>query len=165
MGWIERVEGGRVAHLLELDAEEPRPRAVITDDLVVVAEFNDRIYPGFQETGRAERGGDKPFHTVNAENYHALEMLTYTHRGKVDAIYIDPLHNTGAKDWKYNNNYVEGDDDYRHSKWLAFMERRPVARELLNPEDWCSSSRLTRRSTLALLCSWSRLFLLHESRW
>ena len=134
---IERVEGGRVAHLLELDAEEPESQVVITDDLVVVAEFNDRIYPGLVETGRVERGGDKPFHTViNAENYHALEMLTYTHRGKVDAIYIDPPYNTGAKDWKYNNNYVEGDDDYRHSKWLAFMERRlEVARELLNPED------------------------------
>ncbi len=134
---IERVDGGRVAHLLELDAEEPETQVVITDDLVVVAEFNDRIYPGLVETGRVERGGDKPFHTViNAENYHALEMLTYTHRGKVDAIYIDPPYNTGAKDWKYNNNYVEGDDDYRHSKWLAFMERRlEVARELLNLED------------------------------
>lgn len=134
---IERTDGGRVAHLLELDAEEPESQVVIVDDLVVVAEFNDRIYPGLVETGRVERGGDKPFHTViNAENYHALEMLTYTHRGKVDAIYIDPPYNTGAKDWKYNNNYVEGDDDYRHSKWLAFMERRlEVARELLNPED------------------------------
>lgn len=134
---IERVDGSRVAHLLQLDAEEPETQVVITDDLVVVAEFNDRIYPGLVETGRVERGGDKPFHTViNAENYHALEMLTYTHRGKVDAIYIDPPYNTGAKDWKYNNNYVEGDDDYRHSKWLAFMERRlEVARELLNQED------------------------------
>ena len=134
---IERVDGARVAHLLELDAEEPENQVVIVDDLVVVAEFNDRIYPGLVETGRVERGGDKPFHTViNAENFHALEMLTYTHRGKVDAIYIDPPYNTGAKDWKYNNNYVEGDDDYRHSKWLAFMERRlEVARELLNPED------------------------------
>lgn len=134
---IERVDGGRVAHLLELDAEEPENQAVIVDDVAVVAEFNDRIYPGLVETGRVERGGDKPFHTViNAENYHALEMLTYTHRGKVDAIYIDPPYNTGAKDWKYNNNYVEGDDDYRHSKWLAFMQRRlEVARELLNPED------------------------------
>ncbi len=134
---IERTDGGRVAHLIEVDAEEPETRAVLTDDLVVVAEFNDRIYPGLVETGRVERGGDKPFHTViNAENYHALEMLTYTHRGKVDAIYIDPPYNTGAKDWKYNNNYVASDDDYRHSKWLAFMERRlEVARELLNPDD------------------------------
>src|SRR5690606_11070160 len=47
-----------------------------------------------------------------------------------------PPYNTGARDWKYNNDYVEGDDDYRHSKWLAFMERRLlVAKELLNPDD------------------------------
>ena len=135
---IERVDGSRIARLMELGADEPETQAIIAEDLVVVAEFNDRIYPGLVETGRVERGRpDDPFHTViNAENYHALEMLTYTHRGTVDAIYIDPPYNTGAKDWKYNNNYVEGDDDYRHSKWLAFMERRlEVARELLNPED------------------------------
>jgi adenine-specific DNA-methyltransferase len=73
---------------------------------------------------------------MNAENYHALEMLTYTHRHSIDAIYIDPPYNTGARDWKYNNDYVESDDDYRHSKWLAFMERRlKIARELLKPED------------------------------
>jgi len=135
---IERMDGARVGHLKELDVEEPETQAVRAEDLVVVAEFHDRIYPGLVETGRVERGGpDKPFHTViNAENYHALEMLTYTHRHSVDAIYIDPPYNTGAKDWKYNNNYVEGDDDYRHSKWLAFMERRlEIARELLNPEN------------------------------
>lgn len=134
---IERVDGQRVAHLAELDVEEPETRAVLADDVVVVAEFRDRIYPGLVETGRVERGGGKPFHAViNAENYHALEMLTYTHRHTIDAIYIDPPYNTGAKDWKYSNNYVESDDDYRHSKWLAFMERRlKIARELLNPED------------------------------
>lgn len=84
-----------------------------------------------------ERGGDKPFHTViNGENFHALEALTYTHRGKIDAIYIDPPYNSGATDWKYNNDYVEADDLYRHSKWLAMMERRLlVAKELLNPDD------------------------------
>jgi adenine-specific DNA-methyltransferase len=62
--------------------------------------------------------------------------MTYTHRGKVDAIYIDPPYNGRAKDWKYNNDYVESDDLYRHSKWLAMMERRLlIARELLNPMD------------------------------
>lgn len=134
---IERVDGRRLAHLAELDVEEPETQIMPVDDVVVVAEFRDRIYPGLVETGRVERGGDKPFHSViNAENYHALEMLTYTHRHSIDAIYIDPPYNTGAKDWKYNNNYVEGDDDYRHSKWLAFMERRlKIARELLNPDD------------------------------
>jgi adenine-specific DNA-methyltransferase len=64
-----------------------------------------------------------------------LKALTYSHRGKIDAIYIDPPYNSGAKDWKYNNDYVEGEDLYRHSKWLAFMERRlKVAQQLLNPE-------------------------------
>jgi len=107
------------------------------NDLVVIAEFRDTIYPGLVSTGKVQRGGDKPFHTViNGENYHVLKALTYTHRGKVDAIYIDPPYNTGAKDWKYNNDYVEGDDLYRHSKWLAMMERRLlVAKELLNSAD------------------------------
>ena len=83
------------------------------------------------------RGGGKPWHTViNGENYHALKALTWTHRGQVDDIYIDPPYNTGAKDWKYNNDYVEGDDLYRHSKWLAMMERRLlIAKELMNPAD------------------------------
>ncbi len=112
-----------------------RAQAVPLADLVVVAGFRDTLYPGLVSTGRVERGGDKPFHTViNAENYLALKALTYTHRGRIDAIYIDPPYNTGAKDWKYNNDYVEAEDLYRHSKWLAMMERRLLlARELLNP--------------------------------
>ena len=87
-------------------------------------------------TGKVERGGDRPFHTViNAENFHALQVLLYTHEGKVDAIYVDPPYNTGARDWKYNNDYVDSDDAYRHSKWLAMMERRlKLAKRLLNPE-------------------------------
>lgn len=114
--------------------ETTETSTVAVDDLVVVAEFRDPIYPGLVSTGRVERGGDKPFHTViNGENFHALQTLLFTHRGKVDAIYIDPPYNTGAKDWKYNNDYVEGDDLYRHSKWLAFMERRLfLAKELLS---------------------------------
>lgn len=126
-----------VAHLVELYTNEPEERDVSVDNLVVVAEFKDGIYPGLIETGRVEKGGDKPFHTViNAENFHALEMLTYTHRGTIDAIYIDPPYNSGAKDWKYNNDYVGEDDAYRHSKWLAMMERRLfIAKELLNPKD------------------------------
>ncbi len=107
------------------------------DDLVVVAEFRDPIYPGLISTGKVERGGDKPYHTViNAENFHALETLLFTHRGRVDAIYIDPPYNSGSTDWKYNNDYVAGDDLYVHSKWLAFMERRlRIAKELLNPNN------------------------------
>lgn len=104
------------------------------EDVVVAAEFRDPIYPGLVSTGRVERGGDKPFHTViNAENYHALQTLLFTHRGKVDCIYIDPPYNTGNEGWIYNDKYVAGDDHYKHSKWLAFMERRLlIARELLS---------------------------------
>jgi adenine-specific DNA-methyltransferase len=118
-------------------SEEAEAQTVALDDLVVVAEFGDTIYPGLVPTGKVSRGEDKPWHTViNGENYHVLKALTWTHRGKVDAIYIDPPYNTGAKDWKYNNDYVEGEDLYRHSKWLAMMERRLlVAKELLNPDD------------------------------
>lgn len=127
----------KLADLELLCAAEAETQSVELEDLVVVAEFRDTIYPGLVSTGKVERGGDKSYHTViNGENYHVLKALTYTHRGKVDAIYIDPPYNTGAKDWKYNNDYVEGDDLYRHSKWLAMMERRLlVAKELLNPSD------------------------------
>ena len=128
--------GPRIASLELLDNTEETSQAFV-DDLVVIAEFRDPIYPGLVSTGRVERGGDKPYHAViNAENYHALQTLLFTHRAKVDVIYIDPPYNTGAKDWKYNNDYVEGEDLYRHSKWLAFMERRlKLAKELLNPAD------------------------------
>jgi len=133
---FERENGTRHAQLELLGVAEPENASVAVEDLVVVAEFRDYIYPGLVSTGKVERGGDKPFHTViNGENFHALEALTFTHRGKVDVIYIDPPYNTGAKDWKYNNDYVEEEDLYRHSKWLAFMERRlNIAKSLLNPE-------------------------------
>lgn len=132
---IETVNGKKTVHIELLDSPQPERQRVAVADLIVVAEFKDYIYPGLVSTGKVERGGDKPFHTViNGENFHALEALTYTHRGKIDAIYIDPPYNSGATDWKYNNDYVSKDDLYRHSKWLAMIERRlSVAKELLNP--------------------------------
>lgn len=132
---IEQVGDAQIAHLSLSDPNADATAVVQVDELVVTAEFRDRIYPGLVERGRVERGEGKPFHTViNGENFHALQLLTYTHREKVDCIYIDPPYNTGARDWKYNNDYVEAADDYRHSKWLAFMERRlTIARDLLKP--------------------------------
>lgn len=136
---ITRTDGERVAKLVPADrrTSAAKPVAHAVDDLVVVAEFRDPIYPGLVSTGKVERGDDKPFHTViNAENFHALQLLLYTHEGKVDVIYIDPPYNTRDKDWKYNNDYVDTDDAYRHSKWLAMMERRlRLARRLLNRDD------------------------------
>jgi adenine-specific DNA-methyltransferase len=82
-----------------------------------------------------ERGGDRPCHLViKGENHHALQTLLYPYEGTVDCIYIDPPFNSGARDWKYNNDYVAKDDAYRHSKWLAFIEKRlRLAKRLLNP--------------------------------
>jgi len=134
---FERDSSARLARIEALGSTEPESQKITVDDLVVVAEFRDYIYPGLVSTGKVERGGRKPFHTViNGENFHALEALTFTHRNKIDAIYIDPPYNSGAQDWKYNNNYVEKDDLYRHSKWLAMMERRlRVASQLLRSDN------------------------------
>lgn len=133
---VRRTKSGRVAELVSADADAEAGNQPL-DNLVVIADFRDPVYPGLKSTGRAADGEDKPFHTViNAENAHALEALTFTHTGKLDCIYIDPPYNTRANDWKYNNDYVDPSDSYSHSKWLAFMERRlKLAKKLLNPTD------------------------------
>ena len=104
---VRRVTDGD-AVLVSSDGDETtRPVA----ELVVVRQFGEPIHPGFKRVGSVERGGAKPFHTViNGENYHALETLLYTCEGQVDCIYIDPPYNTGAKDWKYDNDYVDKED-------------------------------------------------------
>jgi len=72
---------------------------------------------------------------IEGDNYHALSVLNYTHKKKIDVIYIDPPYNTGAKDWKYNNNYVDINDLYRHSKWLSMMSKRLWLAKNLLKED------------------------------
>ncbi len=128
---VENVSGGKATLALEQGGTE----LVAVEDLVVVAEFGDPIYPGLKQVGQVHSGRG-PFHVViNAENHHALEALQFTHTGAVDCVYIDPPYNTGARDWKYDNRYVDENDGYRHSKWLAFMERRlRLAKLLLNPD-------------------------------
>ena len=72
---------------------------------------------------------------IEGDNYHALSVLNYTHQGKIDVIYIDPPYNTGAKDWKYNNDYVDSNDTYRHSKWLSMMRNRlRITKKLLKDD-------------------------------
>lgn len=131
---LKGQKSARVAELIDRKTGVVSERPV--DDLVFVADFRDPIYPGLVSTGRVERGGDKPFHTViNSENYHALEAMLFTHQAKVDVIYIDPPYNTGGKSfWLYNDDYVDKEDAFKHSKWLAFMERRLLlAKKLLAP--------------------------------
>jgi len=72
---------------------------------------------------------------IEGDNYHSLSVLSYTHRNKIDVIYIDPPYNTGKKDFRYNDHYVDKEDRFRHSKWLSFMEKRlKLAKALLKKE-------------------------------
>ena len=77
---------------------------------------------------------DAPNHIlIEGDNLEALTALAYTHEGNIDVIYIDPPYNTGKKDeFKYNDKYVDAQDEYRHSKWLSFMSKRlRLAQKLL----------------------------------
>lgn len=109
------------------------------DELVCVAEFGEPIYPSLQALDSVCNAPDSDlWHTlIEADNYHALQLLEYLYAGKVDCIYIDPPYNKpDTKDWKYNNNYVDGSDAYRHSKWLSMMNKRlKIAKNLLDPSD------------------------------
>ena len=112
-------------------------RAIAVDDLVVVCQFGEPIFPALVPVDKVQNGpDDAPWHTlIEADNYHALQLLEYLYVGKVDCIYIDPPYNSGARDWKYNNDYVDKKDRWRHSKWLAFMRRRlQIAKRLINPK-------------------------------
>jgi len=80
---------------------------VAVEDLLVVADFGEPIYPGLRRLGSLKAGGEKPAHVViEGENHRVLEALEFAHAGTVDCIYIDPPYNSGARDWKYNNHYV-----------------------------------------------------------
>ena len=103
-------------------------------DLVAVAQFGDPIFPSLEPIAKVENSpNDSLWHTIiEADNYHALQLLEYLYEGQVDCIYIDPPYNTGARDWKYNNDYVDSNDAYRHSKWLSMMKKRLlIAKRLL----------------------------------
>lgn len=130
-------------------------------DIVRVAEFGEAIYPYLKPLDSICNAPDSDlWHTlIQADNYHALQLLEYLYAGKVDCIYIDPPYNTGAKDWKYNNDYVDSSDSYRHSKWLSFMQRRlKLAKKLLNPKDSVLIVTIDEREYLRLGCLLEELF-------
>ena len=130
-------------------------------ELVTVAEFGEPIYPYLKPMDTVCNAPDSNlWHTlIEADNYHALQLLEYLYAGKVDCIYIDPPYNTGARDWKYNNDYVDGSDTYRHSKWLSFMQNRlKLAKKLLNPKDSVLIVTIDEKEYLHLGCLLEELF-------
>ena len=107
---------------------EDKPEDVeeqLRDNLPVLKEVKDKAIIN---------GENNPNHIlIEGDNLHALTALTFTHEGKIDVIYIDPPYNTGNKDFKYNDSFVDKEDSYRHSKWLSFMDKRlRIAKRLLS---------------------------------
>lgn len=110
---------------------EDKPEDVeerLRDELPILHEVKDRYI--------SSDAPDAPNHIlIEGDNLEALTALSYTHEGKIDVIYIDPPYNTGHSDFTYNDNYVDTEDAFRHSKWLSFMNRRlKIAKKLLSNE-------------------------------
>jgi adenine-specific DNA-methyltransferase len=116
---IVAIDNGQLA----TDIEKPQQSSLFEDDTNFST--NQQSTQNCQST---------PNHIlIEGDNLHALTALTFTHEGKIDVIYIDPPYNTGNKDFKYNDSYVDKEDGYRHSKWLSFMHKRlKIASTLLS---------------------------------
>ena len=131
------------------------------DEIVVVAEFGEPIYPTLKLIDTVENAPDSDlWHTlIEADNYHALQLLEYLYAEKVDCIYIDPPYNTRDKDWKYNNDYVDPNDSYKHSKWLSMMKSRLlIAKRLLNPKNSVLICTIDEKEYLHVGCLLEELF-------
>ena len=155
---VLKIENG-LATCMPKNSEEAVQFALT--DLVTTAELGDPIYPCLQPLGEVCNAPDSElWHTlIEADNYHALQLLEYLYAGKVDCIYIDPPYNTGARDWKYNNDYVDSSDEYRHSKWLSFMQKRlEIAKRLLNPNDSVLIVTIDEKEYLHLGCLLEEMF-------
>ncbi len=98
--------------------------------------FTLKQFPVLKEVENKEIETDKNSQAnllIEGDNYHSLAVLNFTHKNKIDVIYIDPPYNTGKKDFIFNDKYVDKEDPWKHSKWLSFMEKRlRLAKNLLN---------------------------------
>lgn len=98
--------------------------------LPILGRKDDEKYPDIDNS--SEKGNQQPHILIEGDNYHTLSVLNITHQNKIDVIYIDPPYNTGNKDFKYNDSFVDKEDKFRHSKWLSFMHKRlELAKNLL----------------------------------
>lgn len=166
---VKSIRDG-VATCMRLNAEESfemkvadvvATYAIPCSDLICIAENGEPIYPYLKPVDSVQNAPDSNlWHTlIEADNYHALQLLAYLYPGQVDCIYIDPPYNSGAKDWKYNNDYVDGSDSYRHSKWLSMMEERlKLAKKLLNPKDSVLIVTIDEKEYTRLGCLLEELF-------
>ena len=133
---VKRIDGEKL--ICETQDDKHEEVCFEKEKMVAVAMFGDPIYPYLKPIDEVQNApDDKLWHTlIEAENYHALQLLIYLYGGKVDCIYIDPPYNNRNRTWKYNNDYVDDKDAYKDSKWLSMMKKRLLlAKKLLNPLD------------------------------
>lgn len=148
--------------------EERKKYGLVWDEERTVEQFEEETrgkLPVLTEDKSKEIHTDEegPTHIlIEGDNYHALSVLNYTHEGKIDVIYIDPPYNTGAKDWIYNNNYVDINDPYRHSKWLSMMNNRlQLAKDLLK-DDGVLICAIDENEQARLVLLLEQIFFDHE---
>ena len=155
---VKKISKGKATCVHTVTNEE---LTFIVSDLICVAKNGEPIYPCLKFIDSVQKAPDSDlWHTlIEADNYHALQLLAYLYPGMVDCIYIDPPYNSGATDWKYNNNYVDGNDSYRHSKWLAMMESRlQLAKKLLNPQESVLIVTIDEKEYHHLACLLEQIF-------
>ena len=155
---VSSISGGTAAIINKISGNKSeRP----IETLVVVAQFGEPIYPSLISVDSVTNAPDSSlWHTlIEADNFHALQLLEYLYPKQVDCIYIDPPYNSRAKDWKYNNDYVDPTDSYRHSKWLSMMKRRlKIAKRILNPQNSVLIITIDEKEYLHLGCLLEDMF-------
>ena len=156
---VKRIKGETL--ICEREDESHEEVELSKNEAVAVALFGQPIYPYLKPLDAVKNAPDSDlWHTlIEADNYHALQLLVYLYGGMVDCIYIDPPYNTGAKDWKYNNDYVEATDSYKHSKWLSMIKKRLLlAKQLLNPKNSVLIVTIDEKEYLRLGCLLEEIF-------
>lgn len=131
------------------------------NELLPYADFGGPIYPYLQPLDKIKNAPNSTLwhEVIEADNYHALQLLAYLYPGQVDCIYIDPPYNNGSRDWKYNNDYVDENDEYRHSKWLSMLRKRLLlAKRLLNANDSVLIITIDEKEFLHLGCLLEEMF-------
>ena len=133
-------------------------------DLVAVAQFGESIYPTLHPIDSIQNAPDSNlWHTlIEADNYHALQLLEYLYTGKVDCIYIDPPYNTGTDEWKYNDAYVDASDRWAHSKWLSFIHKRLLIMKRLLSEKGIIAISIGYQELHHLMMICEELFPTHQ---
>lgn len=155
---VVSIDGDQASCVKNIDGAG---EVIPVDELVAVAQFGEPIYPTLLPLDSVQNDDENGiWHTlIEADNYHALQLLEYLYPKKVDCIYIDPPYNTGAKDWKYNNDYVDSSDSYRHSKWLSMIQKRlAIAKRLLNPDGSVLIVTIDEKEYLHLGCLLEEMF-------